>query len=127
MAQNYFKCNTFFCFFLFSFQNFEHFFEIYIRVENLKQPNYKKQSIETKYLNNTQKKHILKGKEQLFRIRKRFYRIKRWRIKTQRTKKYKRNRRLFFKPIIVTIDNMDRFEQKEMKKRDACKKNWRWF
>ena len=47
----------FFCFFfLFSFQNFEHFFEIYIRTENLKQPNYKKQSIETKYLNNTQKK-----------------------------------------------------------------------
>ena len=126
MAQNYIKCNIFFLFFLFSFQNFEHFFEIYIRIENLKQPNCKKQSIETKYLNNTQKNIFWKVKNSLLELENHFIGLKEGELK-HGDLKYKRNRRLFFKPIIVTIDNMDRFEQKETKKRDACKKNWRWF
>ena len=31
---------------------------------------------------------------------------------------------LFFKPIIVTTDNMDRLEKKEMKKIRSIKKTW---
>ena len=52
-----------------------------------------------------------KDKEQTFRIRKSFYRIER------------ETEELFFKPIIVSIDDTDKFEQKEMKKRPV-KNTW---
>ena len=46
-------------------------------MENL---NYKNENIERKYLKNMQKNKSFKGKEYIFRIRKRFYRIERQRI-----------------------------------------------
>ena len=54
--------------------------------------NYKIKNIERKYFKDMQKT-ISKGKEYSFRIRKRFYRIARKRIKRMRSKNYKRDRR----------------------------------
>ena len=82
-------------------------------MENL---NYKNANIERKYLKKYAKEPIFKGKEQSFRIRKRFYRIERQRIKRQRSKIKREVEELFFELIILSIDDMDKFEQKEMKK-----------
>ena len=72
------------------FQNFEHFFAIYIRMKNLKHQNYQNQNIETKYLNNTQKKHrFVKVKNSLLQIENDFEVVKDGKLK-------KRNRRTIF-------------------------------
>ena len=43
----------------------------------------------------------------------------------EREVKIKREiKKLFFKPIIVSIDDMDRFERKEMKKIRPIKNTW---
>ena len=47
----------------------------------MENPSYKNENTERKYLNNMQKIQFLKVKDWSFRIRKRFYRIKRQRIK----------------------------------------------
>ena len=72
------------------FQNFEHYFAIYIRLENLKHQNYQNQNIEKKYLNNTQKKHrFVKVKNSLLQIENDFEVVKDGKLK-------KRNRRTIF-------------------------------
>ena len=65
--------------------------------------NYKNENIEREFLNNCKKKTIFKGKEQSFRMR----------IKRQRKKIKREMEELFFKPIIVSKDDMDRFEKKK--------------
>ena len=52
-----------------------------------------------------------------FRIRKIFYRIERQRIKRDIEK-------LFFKQVINSTDDMDKFEQNEMKKISPIKITW---
>ena len=66
----------------FCFQNFFKNSWEYIRMEN---SNYKNENSETKYLNNMRKDQFLKVKNSL-RIRKRFYRIERQKIKRQKQK-----------------------------------------
>ena len=57
---------------------------LYIEMENR---NYKSENMQRKYLKIMQKnQYFAKGKKQSFRIRKRFYRIERYRIERQRSK-----------------------------------------
>ena len=52
--------------------------------------------------------------KQPFRIRKRLHRSERYRIKRQRNKNLKREREeLLFKPIFVSVEDMNRFEKKK--------------
>ena len=64
---------------------------------------------------------FLKVKKQVYRVRKRFYRIKRQKSKDKEVKIKREIDELFFKPIIVSIDDMDKFEQNEMEKKRPIK------
>ena len=56
MVPNYCVYNIYiYVYIFFLLENFEYFFEIYVRMENVKQPNYKNESIDTKHLNNKKK------------------------------------------------------------------------
>ena len=59
------------------------------------------------------KEPIFKGKEESFRIRKRLEVKMKWEIEE-----------LFFKPTIVSIYDMDKFEENEMKKIRSIKNTW---
>ena len=59
---------------------------------------------------------IFKGKKQSFRIRKRFYRIKGQRIERQKRKNKREIEELFHKQIIVSKNDMDKFEEQDTKK-----------
>ena len=62
------------------------------------------------------KEPISKGKKQFFGIRKWFYRIENKQLKVREVKIKTEIQEFFFKPIIVSADDMDKFEEKEMKK-----------
>ena len=81
-------------------------------MEKSKHSNSKNENIETKYLNNT----ISKVKNNLFDLEKDFTELKGIKIKIKREIDV-----LFFKPILVSIDNMDRFERKQMEKKRPIK------
>ena len=59
---------------------------------------------------------IFKGKKKSFRKRKRFYRIKGQRIERQKRKNKREIEELFQKQIIVSKNDMDKFEEQETKK-----------
>ena len=90
---------------------------MYIRVENL---NYKKENIEEKYLKNIQKK----GRNCLLELGKDFIKFKDREFKDRVVKIKGELEELFFKLIIVSIDYMDKFQQKEMKKIRPNKNIW---
>ena len=71
-------------------------------MENL---TYKNEYIERKYLKNMQ---ILKDKE----------------LKDREVEIKRETGEPFFKPIIVSIDDIDKFEQKERKKTSSIKNTW---
>ena len=64
-----------------------------------------------------QKIQFLNGKGRILELEKYF-------IKRQRTKAKRERKKIFFKPIIVPIDDMDRFEEKEIKKKRHIKNTW---
>ena len=68
------------------------------------------------------KEHIFKGKE-VSVIEKDFIGFKDSELKDRKVK-IKRKIELFFKLIIVSIDDMEKFEQKEMKKIRLIKNTW---
>ena len=45
-----------------------------------------------------------------------------WELKDRETKTSRKTEELFFDPIIVSIDDMDKFEEKQMMKRGSSKK-----
>ena len=72
-------------------------------MENL---NYKNKNIERKYFKNMRKSQFLKVKDSLLELEKKFLELK------DRAVKIKREiEELFSKPIIVSIDDMNKFEQ----------------
>ena len=79
-------------------------------MENLKHANYRSEKNETK-------NPIFKRKGRILELEKYF-------IKRQRTKAKRERKKIFFKPIIVPIDDMDRFEEKEIKKKRHIKNTW---
>ena len=78
-------------------------------MKNLKHPDYKNDKI----LNNTQRSRILKAKN---------IGLKNKELQDREPKI--KNGELFFKQIIVSIDDMDRFEQREINKKKPIKGTW---
>ena len=89
----------------------------------MENPNYKNENIETKYLNKMRKNQFLRVKNILLELEKDFIKLK-YRELKDREKNSKRDRRAIFKPIIVSIDDMDKLEEKGMKKIRPIKNTW---
>ena len=90
----------------------------------MKNPNYKNKNIAEKYLNNMQKNQFLNVKNSLLELEKDFIELKDRVLKNTDVKIKGEIEQLFCKLIIVSIDDMDKFEQKEMKKIRAIKNTW---
>ena len=76
-----------------------------------------------KYLNK-QKTHFLNVKNSLFDLEKDFIELKDRELKGREANIKREMEELFFKLIIVSIDDMEKFEQKEMKKIRLIKNTW---
>ena len=96
----------------FVFKNFSKNFREYIRTEK---PSYTKEIIFRKFFKSMRKSQFLKVKNSLIELEKDF-------IESKDREVIKREiEELFFKPIMVSIDDMDKFEQKEMNKTRTIK------
>ena len=73
----------------------------------MENPSYKNQNIETKYLKNMQKNQFLKVNNSLVELDKDFIELKDRKSKDREVKIKREIEELFFKPIIVSIDDMD--------------------
>ena len=69
-------------------------------------------------------KHFLKVKKNLFKLKKDFIKLNDKELIDKELKIKKEMRKLFSKLIIVSIDNINKFEQKEMKKIKSIKNTW---
>ena len=63
-------------------------------------------------------------KYSLLELGKDFIELKDKELKGRKVKIKREMEELFFKPIIVSTDDMDKFEQKEMKKKRPIKNTW---
>ena len=91
-------------------------------MENL---NYKNENTETKFLKIMQKNQFLKVKNSLLELGKCLIELKDIELKDREIEIKREIKELFFKPIIVSIDDMDRFEKKkEIKKIKPIKNTW---
>ena len=88
----------------------------YIRMDNL---NYENENIERKYFKNMQKSKFLKLKNILLELEKKIVELKRREVKVKREIE-----ELFFKPIMISIIDMNKSEQNEMKKIRPIKNAW---
>ena len=86
--------------------------------------NYKNENIERKCLNDVRMNQFLKLKNSFLELEKDFIELKDRDLKDRELKIKREIEELFFKPIIVSIDDMDKFEQKEMKKIRPIKNTW---
>ena len=82
----------------------------------MKNPNYKNENIERKYLKNMRKNRLVKVKNSLLELEKDFIELKDIELKDREVKIKREIEEIFFKPIMVSIDDMDKFEQKQIKK-----------
>ena len=85
----------------------------------MENPNYKNKNTERKYLNIMQKNQILQTKNSLLELEKDFIELKVIDLKDRAVKIKRETEELFFKPIIVSVDYMDRFEKKRNKENKA--------
>ena len=69
-----------------------------------------------KYLNEIRENQFLKVKNSLLELEKGFIELKDKELKDREVKVKREILELFSKPIIVSTDEMDKFEQQEMKK-----------
>ena len=67
-----------------------------------------------KYLNNVQRSRFLKVKNELLKLENDFIELKDLKDKDIKIKRKTEN--LFFQPIIVSVNDMDKFEQNKLKK-----------
>ena len=78
-----------------------------------------KQTVERKHLRNRQKNQFLKVKNSPLELEKYFIELK------DRKSEIKREiEELFFKPIIMSIDDMGKLEEREIKKINPIKNTW---
>ena len=84
--------------------------------------NYKNENIETKYLKNMKINQFSKVKNSLLELEKDFIELKDRKLKDIKVKR--EIEKLFFKAIMVSIDDMDKFEQKEMNKIRPIENTW---
>ena len=82
----------------------------------MKNVNYKNENIEKKYLNNMQKNQFLRVKNSLLELEQDFIELKDSELKDREVKIEREIDKIFFKSVIVSIDDMDKFEQEEIKK-----------
>ena len=82
-------------------------------MENLK---YKNENIERKYFKIIRINQFLKIKNSLLELENDFIELKDRELRDREVKIKREIEELFLKPIIVSLDDMDKFEQKEMKK-----------
>ena len=90
-------------------------------MENL---DYKKENIERIYLNKMQENQFLKVKNSLLELEKDSIELKDRELKDREVKIKREIEEFFFRPIIVSIDNMDKFEEKVTKKIRSIKNTW---
>ena len=90
-------------------------------MENL---DYENENIERKYLKNMRKNQFAKVRNSLLELEKEFIEFKDRELKDREVKIKREIEELFFKPIIVSIDDMYKFEQNEMKKIRPIKNTW---
>ena len=93
-------------------------------MKNSKHSNYNNENIETKYVNNIRKTRFLKVKNSLLELKKDFIELKDRELKDIEVKIKREIDELFIKPIVVSVDDMGKFEQKEMKKKIPIKNTW---
>ena len=86
--------------------------------------NYQNENIEKNFLNNMRKKQFLKVKNSFLEFEKDFIELKDRELKDREVKIKREIEELFFELIIVSIDDMDKFEQKEVKKMRPVKNIW---
>ena len=82
----------------------------------MENPSYKSENVEKKYLNNMWKNQFLKVKNSILELEKDFTELKDRVLKDREVKNKREIEELFFKLIIVSSDEMDKFQQKQMKK-----------
>ena len=70
------------------------------------------------------KEPIFKGKDSLLELEKDFIELTDIELKDREVKIKKEIEEPFFKPIMVSIDDMDKFKQKEMNKIRSIKNTW---
>ena len=78
--------------------------------------SYKNQNMERKYFKSIQKNQFLKIKNSLLELEKVFIELKDKELKDMEVKIKRGIEEIFFKQMIVPIDDMNKLEQKEMKK-----------
>ena len=78
----------------------------------MENPNYESQNTERIYLKIMQKNQLLKVKNSLLELEKYFVELKDIELKDREVKIKRGIEKLFLKPIIVSIDDMDRFKKK---------------
>ena len=81
-------------------------------------------NIQKKYFKNIQKNQFLKVKNSFLESEKDFIELKDRELKDRAVKIKTEIEQLFFKAIMVSVDDMDKFEQKEMKKIRQIKNTW---
>ena len=86
--------------------------------------NCKSKSIERKFLKNMQKNQFLKVKNSFLELEKDFIESKDRELRDREVKIKKEIEELFFQAIMVSKDDMDKFEQKEIKKIRPIKNIW---
>ena len=79
-------------------------------MENL---NYKNKNVERKYLKTMRKKQFLWVKNSLLELEKHSIELKDRELKDGEVKIKRQIHEVFFKPIIVSTDDMDKFELKK--------------
>ena len=90
----------------------------------MENPNYKNENIEKKYFKNIRKNQFLKVKNSLSELENFFIELKERELKDRGVKTKREIEELFFKSIIVSVNDMDNYEQKEMKKIRSIKNTW---
>lgn len=84
-------------------------------MNHLRQQSYKNERTEMKYLSNIWKDRILKIKNSFLELEKNLKELKDRELQAREIKIGKEIEEQFFKPISISIDDMDKFEKKEMK------------
>ena len=85
----------------------------------MENPSYKNENIEIKSLNNMRK--VINS---LLEIEKDFIELNDRELKDREVKIKREIEELFFKSIMVSVDDLDKFEQKVMKKIRPIKNTW---
>ena len=82
----------------------------------MENPSYKIKNIEKKFLNKMRENQFLMVKNSVLELKKDFIGLKGRESKDREVAIKREIEELFFKTMIVSIYDMDKFEQKEMKK-----------